>query len=86
MRNPGLPQCQNSCQDLLRLHDDLLIRDVMQTHKKKSNRSPNHFLPSLPDEAIQLAVVEHRPYRTSHVVCISWLSILFTSPVSNITV
>ncbi|RWW90288.1 hypothetical protein BHE74_00000562 [Ensete ventricosum] len=55
----------------------LLICDIMQTHKKKSNRSPNHVLPSLPDEAIQLAVVEHLPYRTSHVVCISWLSTLY---------
>ncbi|RRT71932.1 hypothetical protein B296_00005862 [Ensete ventricosum] len=57
----------------------LLICDIMQTHKKKSNRSPNHVLPSLPDEAIQLAVVEHLPYRTSHVVCISWLSTLYQS-------
>ncbi|THU51778.1 hypothetical protein C4D60_Mb06t34620 [Musa balbisiana] len=56
------------CVNVLLTNPIWVVVTRMQTHKKKSNRSPNHFLPSLPDEAIQLAVVEHRPYRTSHVV------------------
>lgn len=56
------------CVNVLLTNPIWVVVTRMQTHKKKSNRSPNHVLRSLPDEAIQLAVVEHQPYRTSHVV------------------
>ncbi|THU54392.1 hypothetical protein C4D60_Mb10t24600 [Musa balbisiana] len=38
------------------------------THKKTSNGPPIHALSCLREEAVNLAVVEHQPCRTSHVV------------------
>lgn len=43
--------------------------DTLQTHKKTNFGSPNRGLQSLSNEAIDFPVVEHLPYRTSHVVC-----------------
>ncbi|CAL9057719.1 unnamed protein product [Musa banksii] len=46
----------------------VLISDILQTHKKTSNGPPIHALSCLREEAVNLAVVEHQPCRTSHVV------------------
>lgn len=47
----------------------MLTFDILQAHKKTNIRSPDHGLQSLSDEAIEVPVIEHQPYRTSHVIC-----------------
>ncbi|CAD5184397.1 peroxisomal nicotinamide adenine dinucleotide carrier-like [Musa acuminata AAA Group] len=56
------------CVNVLLTNPIWVVVTRMQTHKKTSNGPPIHALSCLREEAVNLAVVEHQPCRTSHVV------------------
>ncbi|XP_074583153.1 peroxisomal nicotinamide adenine dinucleotide carrier isoform X1 [Curcuma longa] len=56
------------CVNVLLTNPIWVVVARMQTHKKTNFGSPNHGLQSLSNEAIDFPIVEHLPYRTSHVI------------------
>ncbi|XP_042378663.1 peroxisomal nicotinamide adenine dinucleotide carrier-like isoform X2 [Zingiber officinale] len=56
------------CVNVLLTNPIWVVVARMQTHKKTNFGSPNRGLQSLSNDAIDFPVVEHLPYRTSHVI------------------
>ncbi|KAG6481519.1 hypothetical protein ZIOFF_058123 [Zingiber officinale] len=56
------------CVNVLLTNPIWVVVTRMQAHKKTIIKSPDHGLQSVSDEAIEFPVIDHQPYRISHVV------------------
>ncbi|KAG6485394.1 hypothetical protein ZIOFF_053931 [Zingiber officinale] len=56
------------CVNVLLTNPIWVVVTRMQAHKKTNIKSPDHGIQSVSDEAIEFPVIDHQPYRTSHVI------------------
>ncbi|XP_042431125.1 peroxisomal nicotinamide adenine dinucleotide carrier-like [Zingiber officinale] len=56
------------CVNVLLTNPIWVVVTRMQAHKKTIIKSPDHGLQSVSDEAIEFPVIDHQPYRISHVI------------------